>query len=364
MELSFGWRTAILLSAALVTLPLSLALLNCANNRAANRTLALLLLTLIGVTIPWIIGFAGFYGRWQWLTFLPVALPLFVPPLALYYAHALMYARWPNGAWIGLVPGFLHFCAMFASFCLPLSIKESVAEPLSTWMNLVVGTLLIFGFCIVSLMLNKSLRRYTNWLADQRSDDIRFATRWLSRASLALAILFCIWSGFRITDILYPLGYKGLMPLYLAIAAVTVFLAVEGWRHANIRWPSMNSEVEVSLQSSKQNWAELGRQWQVQVVMEGLYRDPNLCLARAARSIGTNTNYLSRAFNDGLGMNFSAVINRIRAEAVAESIDAGSDKNLLDLALEAGFASKASFNRWFSERFGVSPSSYRQRLKS
>ena len=49
---------------------------------------------------------------------------------------------------------------------------------------------------------------------------------------------------------------------------------------------------------------------------------------------------------------------------VARSLEAGSDTMLLDLALEAGFASKATFNRAFMQRYGMSPSTYRARLES
>ena len=45
-------------------------------------------------------------------------------------------------------------------------------------------------------------------------------------------------------------------------------------------------------------------------------------------------------------------------------IDAGRDDDLLDLALEAGFSSKASFNRAFRSAMGVTPSDYRRRLKT
>ena len=46
------------------------------------------------------------------------------------------------------------------------------------------------------------------------------------------------------------------------------------------------------------------------------------------------------------------------------ALEAGSEATLLDLALEAGFASKATFNRAFVQRYGMSPSAYRARLGS
>jgi AraC-like DNA-binding protein len=59
-------------------------------------------------------------------------------------------------------------------------------------------------------------------------------------------------------------------------------------------------------------------------------------------------------------MNFATFINGLRARAVAGSLIEGRSEDLLTLALEAGFNSKASFNRAFKAALGVSPSEYRR----
>lgn len=369
MELFFGWRSAVLLCAVLVILPLAVALAQSALNRAANRTLALLLLVLVGVITPWMIGFAGFYDQWPWLTFLPVALPLFVPPLAYLYAHALMHGHWPPNARLALVPGAVHFIVMLAGFCLPLQLKQAWAEASAAWINAAVAIGLVTGFAAALLLLAREFRRYARWLGDQRSDDARFATRWLARATTTLGLLFALWAGFELVDLVHPLGYEGLMPLYCGIAAVTVFLAIEGWRHAALPWPVMADEVPEEAPPAPpppggHDWAALGARWQAELRAAGAYREGDLTLARAARLVGTNTSYLSRACNEGLGVSFSTLVNRMRAEAVAEAMAEAPAAGLLDLALEAGFASKASFNRAFAERFGTSPSAWRRGLGS
>ena len=85
-------------------------------------------------------------------------------------------------------------------------------------------------------------------------------------------------------------------------------------------------------------------------------------LADLARRLGTNTAYLSRALNEGLGLNFNAFVNRMRAEEVGRRISAEPDTpDLLQLALDAGFSSKATFNRAFRTTFGMAPSEFRRR---
>jgi AraC-like DNA-binding protein len=366
MELYLGWRTAVLLCAVLVVVPIIIGLFQSGLNRAANRTLALLLLVLVGVITPWMIGFAGFYDRWPWLTFLPVAMPLFVPPLAFFYAHALMHGDWPDKARLALLPGGAHFSIMLAGFVLPSPLKQQVAAAIAPWVNAAVALGLVIGFVAALARLRQGLAAYARWLGEQRSDDARFATRWLSRAITALALLFAVWAGFEVTDILYPLGYAGLMPLYLAIAGTMVFLAIEGWRHGGMAWPAIPSAAPATAPAaaSGNDWAALGARWQEALKEGEYYRETDLTLARAARLLGTNTAYLSRACNEGLGLSFSAVVNHLRAEAVAAAIGQRPGAGLLDLALDAGFASKASFNRAFAERYGTSPSAWRRRLIS
>ena len=83
-----------------------------------------------------------------------------------------------------------------------------------------------------------------------------------------------------------------------------------------------------------------------------------------ARRLGTNTTYLSRAINEGLGLNFNELINRMRAEEVARLLGQEAEPNLMQIAFEAGFSSKATFNRAFRAVHDMSPSAYREGLKS
>lgn len=83
--LVFGWRTAVLAVAFGQLLLLATALARQTPNRPANRTLAALLVVLAGTITPWMIGFAGFYDRWRWLSFAPFAISLAIAPLAYLY---------------------------------------------------------------------------------------------------------------------------------------------------------------------------------------------------------------------------------------------------------------------------------------
>lgn len=348
----------------MVIVPIAAALWQSFDNRRANRVMALLLLVLAGVITPWLIGFAGFYDRWQWLTFLPVAQPLLVPPLLLAFVEVTTRnsALWPLRSWFA--PGVAVLLFEAVSFLLPLPQKLAWADMSGRAFGGVESLLLIALFLLVLRRTRLLVADYRLKLAEQRSDCARFGLAWLLQLITVMTILWTLWSLYALADVVAPISFDGLMPLYLAIAAATAWLAVQAWRHGSVPWPSLSlvqSAPETNARPER-DWKAAGEQWAATLQQTGAYRDSALTLRRAARLVGTNEAYLSRALNEGLGLSFSALIQRMRSDAVAAALDGGASEDLLTLAHDAGFASKASFNRAFAARFGVAPSAYRRRL--
>lgn len=152
---------------------------------------------------------------------------------------------------------------------------------------------------------------------------------------------------------------------FLWIAVVSVALSLEGWRATALPMlpPRVEPERGSEPQRDERDWTALGARWRDRTEQAGWWRDPELTLTGLARRLGINASYLSRGFNEGLGVNFNELVNGLRAGEVARRLDAGDKGDLLTLGFDAGFNSKATFNRAFLARFGVSPSAYRQRLK-
>lgn len=78
-----------------------------------------------------------------------------------------------------------------------------------------------------------------------------------------------------------------------------------------------------------------------------------------ARLLGTNEKRLSRAFREELGQ---TVFEYLRGERlrIAQQLLTGTPLSIAHIAEEIGFSSAANFATAFRERFGVSPSAYRQ----
>jgi AraC-like DNA-binding protein len=361
--LVFGWRTAVLAVASAQMLLIAVPLLRTLPNRTANRCLGALLLVLTGVLTPFTIGFAGFYDRYPWLSFAPFAVPLAVGPLLYFYTHALARGTLPARPALHLAPPLLQFGYQAASFCLPLPAKhawDAISTPVVdvlVALGMVVG---LAAYCAISLRL---LQHHRDALAQQRSDDHRHGARWLSRAVGAMLALLAAWTGYNVWDrFVAPLDYVGVLGLYLIVAAIGCYLAVEGWRHANLSFvvPTPLAQAAATAPPVERDWRALGERWAAQTRAAAWHQDPELSLATLARLLGTNGTHLSRALNEGLGLSFSTFIAGLRCETVAAALRAGRQDDLLDLALEAGFGSKASFNRAFQAAYGLSPSAYRR----
>lgn len=361
--LVLGWRTAVLALVSVQVLALALALTLKIRNRAPNRRLAALLLVLVGMLTPYTIGFAGAYDAWPWLTFAPFAIPLAVGPLAFAYVRAWTGESMRPRLWVHLVPAAAQLTYGLACFALPLTQKLAWADGPDEMISMLLATAAPASLTGYTLASATSLRRYRSRLNDVVTDEARFAMSWLTRTLVALALTLAVWAGFQLWELaIAELNYFQRLNLYLVVAALALYLAVEGWRHADLRQPQIApADATPRAASLRRDWRETAETWAARVDAEGWWREPELTVAELAARLGTNTHYLSRAINEGLGQNFATFINTRRATAVRDALASGDARPLLDLALEAGFNSKASFNRAYVAAFGESPSMLRGR---
>lgn len=354
----FGWRTAILSLVSVQVLLLAAALLSAPRNRLANRTLAALLVVLVGMLTPYTIGFAGFYDAFPWLTFAPFSMPLAIGPLALAYVCAWTGETLKPNLRVHLAPALAHFAYGLVCFALPMAQKDAWADGLDgKLISPLIATLAPLSLAAYTTAAFRALARYRARLAQAVSDDQRFAQRWLQRTLVALTVVLVAWAGYQGWELSAGgLSYFQWLALYLGLAALALYLAVEGWRHADVRLPAF---PDAAVATPRRDWRAEGEAWAARVDAAEWWRDPDLTLAELAARLGTNTHYLSRALNEGLGMNFAAFINGRRARAVEAALAAGDRRPVLTIGLEAGFASKASLNRAYLQAFGRPPSKAR-----
>lgn len=364
-----GWRSAILGLLVVQTVILAISILTKPTNRVANRWLGWALLVIAGLLAPYAIGFAGAYDIWRGLTFAPFAISLALGPLLYAYALTLEQSSSPrNLLWHFAAPALQAAYFVFC-FLLPLGPKwawyigghDAVFAPL-------FGAMTLVSLAAYAWAIGRVLKRYRLRLASQRSDDDRFSARWLSRVRTAIIVVLVVEVGFWLWSALTGgIDYFQETGLYVCLGAIGLYLGVAGLGHARLPAALITGDIAKAPACDgvpATDWAAVAADFVGRTQEAGWWREPDLTLPQLARRLGTNTGKLSRAINIGLGVNFSVFVNKLRADAVAEALRAGSTSDLLDLAFEMGFASKASFNRAFRARYEISPSQYRRQVSN
>jgi two-component system response regulator YesN len=86
-------------------------------------------------------------------------------------------------------------------------------------------------------------------------------------------------------------------------------------------------------------------------------------LTELGEHVGLNPSYLSRAYKDATGQSLSARIAARRLELARELLE-GSELLIQAIALEVGYQSTISFDRFFKGKMGITPQEYRERYKA
>lgn len=86
---------------------------------------------------------------------------------------------------------------------------------------------------------------------------------------------------------------------------------------------------------------------------------PRLTLNQLSELSGLSPRDISRCINLVAGISFNDYINQHRIEQIKHALLADTSSNLTDLALAAGFSSKATFNQSFRKATGITPSEFR-----
>lgn len=98
---------------------------------------------------------------------------------------------------------------------------------------------------------------------------------------------------------------------------------------------------------------------------EKVYLNPQLNLQGLAKKIGISSSMLSHVLNIYFNTNFCDFVNRYRVRSVIEKLQNPyyNRFNIVVLAYESGFNSKASFHRIFKNFTGKTPTEYKKALE-
>lgn len=241
----FGpWSTTLGLAAGFGAL-VAFLLWRAPGNRAAHRLLAALLLVAVLRLMPYVLGFAGAYDAWPWLSFAPFQLGLAIGPLLyLYLLRLATPALPPRWGW-HLLPAALELAYLLGAFALPLGRKMAwnnhVHEPWIAPLLDVAGAVSLAAYLVLAVQLR---RRYLQWLREHVSDQDARRQPWIGTTLAALGLWLLVSTGFDLySSVVDKLNYYDRFPQYLAFSAIVLWLGLEGWRYAGHPFVQMATAV-------------------------------------------------------------------------------------------------------------------------
>ncbi|MDT0596145.1 helix-turn-helix domain-containing protein [Glaciecola petra] len=361
-----SWRTALMLSFVLPMWVVALALAIRDIETIANRYLAAFIF-LYGLNLaPQIIGFSGFYQAFPWLTFAPFNNELWLGPLLL--AHTFSLLKMPPRSiykWFFL-PGVVQSTYYFIAFVSMPDYKDKWAfndafhEIYFVPLELAVGVLLSL-YCIWKCW--QLITSYQARLVNVQSSIESFDTQWLKRAIIFFSVLTVMWILFEsYNQLVQKMTYVDQFGFYILFAAIVLWSGIQALSHIrepypSVRWLTDEEENEVS-QQQDDHIASLAERILLELEQKQWFRRSKLSINDIARDLGTNETYVSRALNNYLKKNFNQLVNEARVDYAKQTMQQRTKESLLEIAFDSGFASKASFNRWFKQCTGMSPSAW------
>ena len=365
-SIDIGWRSALLMAVCMPVLLSALILLWQKTEAKAARYLGLFLVAAVIEVIPQIIGFAGFYAVYPGLTFAPFNVEMFLGPLLLLHVHHLMHQAPPKHLKWLFIPGVIQVLYYLWAFTMLGDYKNKWAfnntfhEPYVMPVEVVIGVGL-FVYCWANTYLLS--RDYEKYLENNQSVASEFKPVWVYRllvASLVLLVFFIVVQVVPvfITDMSYVEEY----PLVVLMMAILAWVGIDAISKLQHRFPkivSSDQPPEAASNWQQKDWSDEAAELELQMAAEQWYLEPRLSLQQLAQQLGSNESYVSRTINQGIGLSFNQYINQWRIKHAKAQLEQ-PHQSVLNLALESGFNSKATFNRVFKEQVGITPSQYKK----
>ncbi|MBC6112831.1 helix-turn-helix domain-containing protein [Pedobacter fastidiosus] len=360
----------------------------------ADKLMGWFLIVAALLIIPFMVGFAGWYDNQPYrdiLFFVPFVHSLFIGPLLCFYTKSIFnYSFRIDGlAWVHLMPGFVYLIVNVAISLIDIFIykryhltNESEDPDFANWYT-ILSMLSVLIYLFLSIRYYNQYKKYTaiaTSFADQAS------LKWLRNflyAFFLLSIMPIIRTALSNFDFFERMRYFGPWYYYLGFAIVVYYIAINAFHavHLPLHKIQFNPSLLVGFDTLETD-AEigvlnLGLEDQIPVVIDEkmlllkkelmklmedslLFERPDLTLSEVAKKLNTNSVILSRAVNQQFKLNFNDYINQYRVNAVVKRLAMPEFKNqtLLAIAFDAGFNSKATFNRSFKKFTGKNPKDF------
>ncbi len=303
------------------------------------------------------------------LHFLPVNFYFFSVPMFYLYAKQLVTGGWNKKWWWYFVPGALEFLVFAVLLMLPGEYALSIMMRKSTQMIYSAYVVVSLLYSIVfAIMTNRLVSSYQDKILNYFSDAGLKQLCWIKGFGRALAIIYLV----LLVDLFAPLsfGENYLNPLLSVTNIIFIYwIGISGLLQPRVEMViedeqsiAVEEEKAVHVLKDDPDRKACFASICAQIESKELYKNPKLTLPLLAKMMNISRKEMSYLINYYAGCNFSTFINLYRVDAAKQLlVDTGYHHlNMVGIAYEVGFSSKATFFAVFKKLTGTSPGKYKK----
>jgi AraC-like DNA-binding protein len=336
------------------------------NERSSDILLGWLLVAACVEILPYTLGFLGINILWERLFFFPHSMGMLIGPLFYFY-----FIVQTNSEFRFSRKHILHLAPFLLVAGYHLIIWLMGKDFVMAWDAEVhrgyhINTLEEVGYFISNItyfmLALKLYTAYRKWTPTMFSDPDSISFSWYRNflISIGLAIAFS-WL-MRVVDSYWNLPYQQDWWDKVFVIFIIYYISISGYSQSQrqrIVYAGINRELAKPIITLADDHL-LNNKLQTSMQDQKLYRKSDLSLHELAGLLDCTASKLSAHINTAHQKNFNDFINSYRVQEVKQMLEAGKHKtlSLLGIGLDAGFNSKATFNRVFKKLTGMTPNEY------
>lgn len=361
--------------------------------RLSDTLLGWLLLLLTIKLSFWMLGFAGWFdthdGYSTFMFYFPFSNLLLIGPLLYFYFLSLTNADFTfTKAHLShfILPG-IYLLLVIVKFTVDFFYYYPFAEtnqshfatkgPWADVLNDYIVDIISYTSFVFYLFLTfRAYKKYQAYVVQNFSTTEPITFAWIRNILYACAVGILLFLIFEVISLATDAGgYVFFWYPYLALGVMIYYISIAGYQTGNRSLHQLHFQPETSPikeeppsipSSSIDIDGSLKTNLQTLMATAKPYLDPELSLASLSKQMGIQPGTLSKLINEQFGQNFNDFINEYRVKEVIEKIKRGEyrQQTLLGIAFDAGFNSKATFNRAFKKSTSLSPKDWIVQLQS
>jgi AraC-like DNA-binding protein len=349
-------------------------------NKISNRLLGLLTFCWALLLLQFPMQAHGLYRDHPHLlkTISPILFVLF-PLLYLHVKYLLVYYRkFQRRDLLHLLPFVINIILFIDFYMMDSDMKLELMRNKTPYYKIlqVLGDEIIAAQGIIySILILKRLARYKREIENYQSNVDKVVIKTLFIGVILIFISWIIGTiGVNLDIFNIPVNVDLFVAVYLILVIVIYFIS-----YVAIKTPEVfklderkmrmvflrNDDITIEEQKPEIKGVNpeleaVNNQLVTFMEEEKPYLNPDLGLLELAEKINVSRHQLSNVINQNNQKNFYEFINSYRTEEVKRLMQDPANKHLklISLAYDAGFNSKASFNRIFKQMTSMTPSKY------